>query len=84
MLFPLRCLAGRRKMVVYLGRPRRSQIRRKKYTRSTSAQPIRVDFDMEMDEVVDEVFAEEAEEFAGAVVAAVGGAVEFELAPLNG
>ena len=35
---------------------------------------------MEMEEVVDEVFAEEAEEFAGAVVAAVGGAVEFELA----
>ena len=35
---------------------------------------------MGMDEVVDEVFAEEAEEFAGAVVAAVGGAVEFELA----
>ena len=32
---------------------------------------LRVDFDMEVDEVVDEVFAEEAEEFAGAVVAAV-------------
>lgn len=35
---------------------------------------------MQMDVVVDEVRAEEAEEFAGAVVAAVGGAVEFELA----
>ena len=33
--------------------------------------PIRVDFDMEMDEVVDEVFAEEAEEFAGAAAAVV-------------
>ena len=43
-----------------------------------SVPPHRVDFDMEMDEVVDEVFAEEAEEFAGAVVAAVGGAVEAE------
>ena len=32
---------------------------------------LRVDFDMEMEEVVDEVLAEEAEEFAGAVVAAV-------------
>ena len=35
---------------------------------------------MEMDEVVDEVFAEEAEKFAGAVVTAVVGAVESELA----
>ena len=42
--------------------------------------PLRLDFDMEMDEVV----AEEAEEFAGAVVAAVVGAVEFELAALEG
>ena len=33
-----------------------------------------------MDVVVDEVWAEEAEEFAGAVVAAVSGAIEFELA----
>ena len=33
---------------------------------------------MEMDVVVDEVGAEEAEEFAGAVVAAVGGAIEFQ------
>ena len=38
-----------------------------------------MDFDVEMDVVVDEVLAEEAEEFAGAVVAAVGGAIEFEL-----
>ena len=37
---------------------------------------LRVDFDMEMDVVIDEVRAEEAEEFAGAVVAAVGGAIE--------
>src|SRR5580765_2918905 len=43
-----------------------------------SALPLRVDFDMEMDVVVDEVGAEEAEEFAGAVVAAVGGAIEFQ------
>ena len=35
---------------------------------------------MEMDVVVDEVGAEEVEEFAGAVVAVVGGAIEFELA----
>ena len=34
---------------------------------------------MEMEEVVDEVLAEEAEEFSGAVVAAIGGAVEFGL-----
>ena len=33
---------------------------------------------MEMDVVVDEVLAQEAEEFAGAVVAAVGRAVEAE------
>jgi hypothetical protein len=39
---------------------------------------LRVDFDMEMDVVVDEVWAKEAEEFAGAVVAAVGGAIEFQ------
>ncbi len=45
-----------------------------------SALPIRVDFDMGMDEVFDEAFTEEAEEFAGAVMAAVGGVVEFELA----
>jgi hypothetical protein len=31
-----------------------------------------------MEVVVDEVWTEEAEEFAGAVVAAVGGAIEFE------
>ena len=37
---------------------------------------------MEMDEVIDEVFAEEAEELAGAVVAAVGGEIEFKLAAL--
>lgn len=40
-----------------------------------SALPLRVDFDMEMDEVLDELFAEHAEEFAGAVVAAGGGAM---------
>ena len=45
--------------------------------------PLRMDFDMEMNVVADEVGAEEAEEFAGAVVAAVGGAVEFELAPVG-
>ena len=49
-------------------------------TQRPSPLPLRVDFDMEMDEVVDEVFAEEAEEFAGSVVAAVVGEVEFELA----
>ncbi len=35
---------------------------------------------MEVNVVVDELFAEIAEKFAGAVVAAVGGAIEFELA----
>jgi hypothetical protein len=39
---------------------------------------LRVNFDMEMDVVVDEAEAEEAEEFTGAVVAAVGGAIEFQ------
>ena len=43
-----------------------------------SALSLRVDFDMEMHVVVDDVLAKEAEEFAGAVVAAVGGAVEAE------
>lgn len=33
---------------------------------------------MEMDVVVDEVRSEESEEFAGAVAAAVGGAIEFQ------
>lgn len=40
-----------------------------------SALPLRVDFDMQMDVVVDEVLAEETVEFAGAVLAAVVGAV---------
>jgi hypothetical protein len=39
---------------------------------------MRVDFDMEMHVLVDEVGAEEAEEFAGDVVAAVGGAIELQ------
>ena len=39
-----------------------------------------MNFNMQMDMIIDEVFAQESEEFAGAVVAAVGGAVEFELA----
>ena len=42
--------------------------------------PTRLDFDMKMDLIGDELFAEEAEEFAGAVVAGVVGAVEFKLA----
>ena len=45
---------------------------------SPSSLPLRVDFDMEMDVVVDDVFAEEAEEFARAVVAAEFGAIELE------
>jgi hypothetical protein len=45
---------------------------------SSSTFPIRVDFDVEVDVVVDEVFAEEAKEFSGAVVAAVAGAIEIE------
>jgi len=42
--------------------------------------PLRMNLHVEVDVVVDEVWAEEAEEFAGTVVAAVGGAVDFELA----
>jgi hypothetical protein len=42
--------------------------------------PLRVDFDTEMDLVVDDMFAEEAEEFARAVVTSELGAVEFKLA----
>ena len=45
-----------------------------------TALAIRVDLDMQMDVVVDEMLAQEAEVFAGAVVAAVFGAIEFELA----
>jgi len=37
-----------------------------------------MDFDVEMDVVVDEVLAWEAEEFAGAVVPAVGGVLQLE------
>jgi hypothetical protein len=44
----------------------------------SSSLPLRVDFDMEMDVVVDDVFAEEAEEFAGTVMAAEFGAVDLE------
>jgi hypothetical protein len=38
-----------------------------------------VEFDVKMDVVVDDVFAEESKEFAGAVVAAELRAVEFKL-----
>lgn len=45
---------------------------------STFPLPPRVDFNMEMDVVVDDIFAEEAEGFAGAVVAAEFGTFERE------
>ena len=35
---------------------------------------------MQMNVIVDDMLAQEPEEFAGAVVAALGGAIEFELA----
>ena len=40
--------------------------------------PLRMDFHMQMDVVIHDVFAEEAEELARAVVAAEFGAVELE------
>jgi hypothetical protein len=43
-----------------------------------------MNFDMEMDVVVDKVWAEEAEEFAGTGMAAAGGANEFQNALAGG